>query len=287
MFNTLMERFGVRSPDDYISDNLSSSNCKETIDTVESKASPEPEENWVWVEGYKGFTKEYIDGELKLCGRNHFVYNPIGEETCLPENKDKKMDICSWGLHFCNKLQDVFNYCNAVCHVEYLNYSWNGYEITSSGEHTIYNTTFAKVKAEVNEKDYLSWKESNEDKFVARKIIIEEIIPYEDVYDACTKKDQCILIGSEEIPSKDTFIEVKNCLDNCGDNTLGAYYEIIKTLRDNRIKTQIESLVSHGYSEAFATIIVDKYSYNDAIMYAEEGLSKDMRAYLLTKDGAK
>ena len=57
--------------------------------------------------------------------------------------------------------------------------------------------------------------------------------------------------------------------------------KIVKELKRVRIDGQIHTLVSLGYSETFARIITDKYSYDDAIMYAEEGLSKDMRAYLL------
>lgn len=67
------------------------------------------------------------------------------------------------------------------------------------------------------------------------------------------------------------------------ENTNNTYEKILKALQIEYMKKLVANLVSYGYSETFANIIVNKYSYNDAIAYAEEGLSKDMRAYLLIK----
>ena len=46
---------------------------------------------------------------------------------------------------------------------------------------------------------------------------------------------------------------------------------------------RINILIEHGYSPTFAGIIMDKYSdaFEDAIAYVDEGLSPDMRAYLI------
>ena len=46
---------------------------------------------------------------------------------------------------------------------------------------------------------------------------------------------------------------------------------------------KVNILIEHGYSPTFARIIMDKYdkAFNDAIAYADEGLSPDMRVYLI------
>jgi hypothetical protein len=262
---------------------LFNSKEKKPIITLDNAIIPTPEEKWIWVDGYKGFTREYIDGKSTLCGYNSFPYNSVGEVTCLPEDP-KKMNPCSWGLHFCDKLEDVFGYYDIV----YKDVGWDYYldlnhEIQAKPAN-IYNTIFAKVKAKVNESDYLKWKESGKDKFVARKIIITEIVSYEDIYDAYMTTHNEVKIGSEVISSKESYVAIKEALDKSGLNTLEVYNLMVEQLKKVRIESQIDNLVSHGYSETFARIIVDKYSYDDAIAYAKEGMSKDMRAYLLVKN---
>ena len=61
------------------------------------------------------------------------------------------------------------------------------------------------------------------------------------------------------------------------------YHVLIKNFEDKKRFKQTDHLVSLGYCETFANIIVDKNKYSEAVVYAEEGLSKDMRAYLLMK----
>lgn len=67
---------------------------KETPETT-----PEPEEEWIWVEGYKG-TDEYM-----RC--RDFQYE-LGVQYDMPEGQ--KVQECVSGFHLCLYCQDVFDY---------------------------------------------------------------------------------------------------------------------------------------------------------------------------------
>lgn len=73
--------------------------CKENPETPEEISNPEPEKEWIWVEGYKG-----TDKDMKC---HDFQYE-IGKECSLPEDQDPIE--CAVGFHLCLNLSDVFNY---------------------------------------------------------------------------------------------------------------------------------------------------------------------------------
>ena len=63
------------------------------------KTTPGPEEEWIWVEGYKG-----TDKDMKC---RDFQYG-LGMQYEMPE--DQKIKECESGFHLCLYLSDVFNY---------------------------------------------------------------------------------------------------------------------------------------------------------------------------------
>lgn len=72
---------------------------KETPETT-----PEPEEEWIWVEGYKG-TDEYM-----RC--RDFQYE-LGVQYDMPEGQ--KIQECESGFHLCLYFRDVFDYYGVGC----------------------------------------------------------------------------------------------------------------------------------------------------------------------------
>ena len=64
-----------------------------------STPKPEPEEEWIWVEGYKG-----TDKNMQCRG---FQFE-LGTQYDMPDGQEI-IECCS-GFHLCKKLQDVFNY---------------------------------------------------------------------------------------------------------------------------------------------------------------------------------
>lgn len=70
---------------------------------VEPVVTPSNEEEWIWVEGYKGVTKD-------MKGRNDFEYI-LHKRYSMPK---EEVDCCASGYHFSLTLHDVFKYYN-VC----------------------------------------------------------------------------------------------------------------------------------------------------------------------------
>ena len=63
-----------------------------------------PEEEWIWVEGYKGTDKD-------MCCRD-FQYE-LGKQYDMSD--DQTVEVCKSGFHLCLKLDDVFDYYKIGC----------------------------------------------------------------------------------------------------------------------------------------------------------------------------
>lgn len=232
---------------------------------------------WIWVEGYKGFYKKVVNGKVELCGQGDYVYS-LTEPNSIEAGTEGNMSVCHHGLHFSPDLKSAFIYYTPIARydVKYDNFYMGGF----LPREVYYNTVFFKVKAEVKKSD---WGQKS-DKYVARTIILEKEIPYEEVYDACPKKCQI----NEKQMDKEEYVHFKKMFDTAYStldikSVSDAYHVLIKDFEDKKRFKQTDHLVSLGYCETFANIVVDKNKYNEAVTYAEEGLSKDMRAYLLMK----
>lgn len=263
-------------------------NDEDTPVTNFSEINPKPEKEWIWVKGYKGFNEQWVDGKLELTGRNSFVYNQDGE-TSIKENEDEnKLSICTSGLHFCPKLEGVFGFYPPTFNRIINNY--NGYSFSAYGTVVgFFNTVFAEVEAEVEKEYYEKYK--CDEKLVARKIRIIRILSNEEIFKNLDGKYSC---DNYHIETLEEFIYIKNALHEYTVNNpvilesdslaLGRYIDgVAKELIKKRKASNVNILIEHGYSPTFARIIMDKYdkAFNDAIAYADEGLSPDMRAYLI------
>lgn len=133
------------------------------------KTEEKPEEEWVWVEGFKGL-------DYKMCGRNDFQYE-IGK---IYEENDKEIEVCRSGFHFCLKLDDV---------MKYYHYTLNSF-----------TTRYFKVKGLVRKSDLKKYGTKVQttfsstygwgvpvsyeivDKLAAKHIVILEEIPKEEIW---------------------------------------------------------------------------------------------------------
>ena len=259
-------------------------NDENTPATDFSEINPKPEKEWIWVKGYKGFNEQWVNGKLELTGRNSFVYNQDGETSIREYEDENNLKECETGLHFCTKLVNVFGfYPPTFNRVDgYVSYSY-------ANVIGFYNTVFAEIEAEV-EKDYYEKYKSRE-KLVARKIRITRILSNEEIFENLDGKYSC---DNYHIETFEEFNYIKNALHEYTINNpdilesdslaLGRYIDgVAKELIKKRKASKVDILIEHGYSPTFARIIMDKYdkAFNDAIAYADEGLSPDMRAYLI------
>ena len=260
-----------------------SNNDENTPATDLPELEPKPEKEWIWVKGYKGFNEQWLNGKLELTGRNSFVYNQDGETSIREYEDENNLKECKTGLHFCTKLVNVFGFYSPIFNriTGYGGYSY----ATVIG---FYNTVFAEIEAEV-EKDYYEKYKSRE-KLVARKIRITRILSNKEIFENLDGEYSC----DSYFKTFEEFNHIKNALHEYTINNpdilesdslaLGRYIDgVAKELIKKRKASNVNILIEHGYSPTFARIIMDKYdkAFNDAIAYADEGLSPDMRAYLI------
>ena len=262
---------------------IQTNNDENTPATDFSEINPQPEKEWILVKGYKGFNEQWINGKLELTGRNNFVYNQDGETSIREYEDENNLKECETGLHFCTKLVNVFGFYSPIFN-RITGYGSYGYANVIG----FYNTVFAEIEAEV-EKDYYEKYKSRE-KLVARKIRITRILSNKEIFENLDDKYSC----DSYFKTFEEFNYIKNALHEYTINNpdilesdslaLGRYIDgVAKELIKKRKASNVDILIEHGYSPTFARIIMDKYdkAFNDAIAYADEGLSPDMRAYLI------
>ena len=71
----------------------------DALESIREVVIPEPEEEWIWVEGYKGTDKNMQCRGLQF---------ELGTQYNMPEGQE--IVECRSGFHLCVKLQDVFDY---------------------------------------------------------------------------------------------------------------------------------------------------------------------------------
>ena len=135
----------------------------------------EPEEEWIWVQGYKG-TDKYMQ-----CRGYQYELN---KKYDMPD--DATIRVCDNGFHFCRKLNSVFTY----------------YDVKN-------NNRFFKVSALVRKKDYdkiienidvSTWHLSlfNEDKLAAKSIIFLEEVSDDELFKLVEQKKP----GFKDVPKE-------------------------------------------------------------------------------------
>lgn len=194
--------------------------------------------------------KEYIwvEGykgtDSEMKGYKGFQYEIGKEYTC-----DNEPDTCKNGFHFCLELEDVFSYFEL----------WNN------------NSRFFKVKALVKKSDFESYGkfyfiEGKRDKIAAKTIKLDHELTNAELWD---------IIKLDSPISLEEFTEIRN----------------IGNLRLGLIKIAKERL-SGKYSDTFISVICDekitdfasfKKVVNTAIALQDEGVSADMRVFLLMR----
>lgn len=213
-------------------------------------AAAAAQEEWIWVEGYKGTNMNMVCRDYQF--RFHTQFD-------MPEGAEIK--DCESGFHFCRDLKDVFGY----------------YKIDDGNR-------FFRVRALVRKKDYENYGKPYEssdgsiqsyiyrmsfggpglrDKLAAKSIqFLYELTPEEVFAPLCEERDEY----------KTWSADVKKLAMERG-------FGYVRNIE--RIKT----LVSLGYSDAFAQWLVEnrKY-YNTAVAVgSQEGLSMDMKVLMILK----
>lgn len=195
------------------------------------KRIEEEKNEWIWVEGYKGTTKE-----MKCRG---FQFE-LGKEY----TEEGKIVECENGFHLCLKLKDVFSY----------------YEL---GE----KTRYFKVKALVRKKDAEMygtvdyWSNKVYDKLVAKSIVFISEVETKELYDAIREKVE----GLKDAP--DRYIEM--CINGLGTEAIVEYRKDV-LINDGYSEAFAMYMVTHcknsQYDRAHALASLDGLSMDVKVM---------------------
>lgn len=223
------------------------SNINATTQNEEKQDVEEVKEEipeYIWVDGYKGTSKD-------MQGYNNFQYELGKEYTC-----EGAPQICENGFHFSLTLDDVFDYVQL----------WET------------QNRFFKVKALVRKSDYERYGKfdisgfsvSRINKLVAKSIILQSEITSSELYQLAIQDNSYLrLLSEEEFESIRAASSFKDGMLNVGVKRLDGKYSSTFI-----IALFLES--NNDISNFIKTVNKAEALYN-------EGVSPDMRAYLLMK----
>ena len=212
----------------------------------EIKTELEPEEEWVWVEGYKSTDEN-------MQGYNHFQFELNKEYECNGEI-----------MHGHNG----FHFASSLLRLDYFLYPWWN------------KARYFKVKGLVHKNDIDNYT------LVAKKIILlEEITLQKATYQIVTQYDDSDLallenhedwlrfyqIGYDNLVREKAFSQLSN-----------QYSEMFKHMLIDRWSKKCQTYHWDGYQKTHYQTMQEKIK--EANVYIEEGLSKDVAVYLLMKD---
>lgn len=201
----------------------------EETSAIIPKPIAQPEEEWIWVEGFKGTDKD-------MCCRD-YQYE-LGKQYDMPE--DEKVELCESGFHLCLSLKDVFGY----------------YKIGNGNR-------FFKVKALVRktDNDKYGYYTYNGHRYV--------------YYDKLAAKS---IIFLSELTADEIFKDIE------GENIPAEYQQMAIDISPAHALRQCQKdiLVNDGYSEVFASHILDEKKFDVAHAFgSQKDLSMDMKVWAI------
>lgn len=96
-----MSIFKRKQKKEEVKETWAAAQAEESSEPIEVEEVPVPEEEWVWVEGYKGT-------DANMCCRG-YQYE-IGKRFDMPEGENIK--TCDNGFHLCLRFKSVFDFYN-------------------------------------------------------------------------------------------------------------------------------------------------------------------------------
>lgn len=208
---------------------------------VASDTKPENEE-WIWVEGYKG-----TDKDLRCRGYQY----ELGKQFDMPE--DVEIVECRSGFHLCKELKDVLGYY-------------------SVGD----DNRFFKVSALVRARDYnhesdiysLSFLRNYDGKLAAKSIIFLHEVDMGEVFKAAHETFGLDFTDWTDEDKKEAM-----------HTSISA---VIKRHERIEEEKKIDELVTLGYSRPFAVYLVEAGRYDAAqAIGSQSDLSMDMKCLII------
>lgn len=254
---------------------------KEKAKAFEKKMYEKYPVQWVEITGYKA-----LRPDMASWHDNKFKYE-LGVEQIF----DGEPQLCRGGLHFCPALKDIKDYTNLIKSrifevkaVVDANYIARYNEILEYNDsHKYFSSSYSHQPTDT--------------KLVAKSMTLVRELSAEEIWETfeTTIKTESRYCYKGAISSLEDFIRFR--------------FMPIETIKAMLLNDYRTKLIDTGYSDTFAIIIAEKlfregrenhtvgpssYSItryaiderllNLAVAYADEGVSADMRAYLLSKE---
>lgn len=207
------------------------------------------EEKWIWVEGYKGMTKD-------MTCKNNFQFE-IGKTYTY----DGDVELCSSGFHFCTKLDEVFSYYGLNLDLKHMYFKVKGLVpeemFNNIGKYIPHSSSYGMMLS----------GNVMDSKLSAKEIVVIEELTFEDL--------------KEYRQQRYPFIETKAEYEFCCNND---YYNFARNKFINKMK---DLGFSEPFSIVVANDLGGKMSLDfisRVKAYREENLSKDMLIYLIMSD---
>lgn len=217
------------------------------------------EPNWITVKGYKA-----TDKDMKC---NNYQYQ-------FGSNKyEGEIQICESGLHFCPKLENIFNYANILTH--------RIFEIEAVIDLSYREWRIKKDELYRKERNFFYYNSAiyveDLNKEVAKEIIIQRELTEEEIWEQFKNNIFCNYSVENYITTLEKFKECR--------------FMSPEEVRKHCCAEVCKKLTSYGYSETFSniiaeTMVIENQEYDESLItfaksLYDEGLSADMRTYLL------
>jgi hypothetical protein len=227
------------------------------IKLKENDIKKEKKEEWIWVEGYKGFN-------------NDLTCNDYQYEVGTVHKFEGDVNLCHSGFHFCRDLKDVDGY----------------YQFEN------FNNRFFKVKGLVKKTEYEKYGEVNPedilgvyilDKLVAKEIELMEEVDYKEIYG---------FLKGNDFESLEEYIYAKNNFNNIKEFTKSKQRkqldEVMTGCSELYKELVFERLVSEKPTfNIVGSMLKRLHSWDDCInkikAFVSMDLSNDMLVYHIEK----
>lgn len=233
--------------------------------TADLASKVRDDEEWIWVEGYKG-----TESDMKCRDQQY----EIGKTYVMPEGSDIK--LCESGFHFCLGLIDVFSYYaigrgrryfKVKALVRKSDFENAAAPKTELKKNSMFDYWAMAATTLTSNTMFVADKEP-EDKLTAKSIEFIRELTVDEIFANTYGKD-----WSEE----DKKLALEQGMDHV--------YDLIEQ-REREIKQQKQQdeLVELGYSRPFAAYIVKNGYYDEAYAVGTQSdLSMDMKVLAILK----
>lgn len=207
-------------------------------------------EEWIWVEGYKGT-------DANMCCRG-YQYE-LGKQFDMPEGD--KVELCEGGFHLCPSLKDVFEYYR-------IGDGHRFFKVKALVRKEEFEDATGTPAARSSSSDYMTWLHAmmfRGNKLTSKSIEFVSECTMDEIFSAYKKGK------FNSWSKKDKKLALEKGI---------RHVENMRIEKEN--KKKVKALVDLGYSEVFSGYVIKKGHFDVAYAVgSQQGLSMDMKVLMI------